>query len=263
MPTATLFSAILLNLQLTNMSAKVQVDSTLEKLFQGFLETTQKEMKSYYDSQDESNLQSLQEMQTEMGKIINSNEEKIKSLLENLSKMRNHKDLRTSKLYLSYTRSQHKHKLLQSLNAWIAFHKKLSEKRKKNVFVANFYKRGIIQRNYKAWKNETQKVHKEHVNQATMKRIMSEVAVARIKANEEAELLKLMVKELTEDLRNETIAKNTLRYKFEQSLLRGMSALNMENMGIRQDIISQTRSFTETSRALLYTPDKFGYLTNS
>ena len=72
-----------------------------------------------------------------------------------------------------------------------------------------------------------------------------------------------MVQELTEDLRNETIAKNNLKYKFEQALLRGMSALNIENLNIQQEIIFQARTFSETSRTLLYTPDKFGYLTKS
>ena len=130
-------------------------------------------------------------------------------------------------------------------------------------YIAKFYIRGILKRNYDGWKRETQNVHHENVNQATLKKIQSEVLTATKNANEEANLLRAMVRELTEDLRNETIAKNSLKYKFEQALLRGMSALNLETMNIHQDIISQSRAFSQTSKALLYTPDKFGYLTRS
>ena len=69
-----------------------------------------------------------------------------------------------------------------------------------------------------------------------------------------------MVSELTEDLRNETIAKNHLKYKFEQSILRGMSALNLESMNINQDVIFQSRTISDSSRSCLYTPSKLAHL---
>jgi hypothetical protein len=177
--------------------------------------------------------------------------------------MKEHKRQRTQRLYNAFQRSDNNKRKKVALGAWLQYHRNEVHKRKKEVYIEGFSVRGLAMRHFKAWKLETRQVHKDNVNVATQKRIQAEVQIASQRALEEVEILRLMVKELTEDLRNETISKNTLKYKFEQALLRGVSALNMENMSIQQDIISQNRLLTETSRALLFTPEKFGYFTRS
>lgn len=53
--------------------------------------------------------------------------------------------------------------------------------------------------------------------------------------SDESDKLRRMICELTEDLRNETLAKNLLKSKFEAALCRGISALNSENANIQQE----------------------------
>lgn len=243
--------------------SKNEVDQQLLSRFGEFLSFCTKDMQDVYDKRAKENNGLLAEEQRRVDEILNAKAKQIQNLLENIKSMRNLKNSRTERLYLAFSRTEAKRKLRRVLNAWIRFHENKVHKKKMNNYIMSFYKRGILARNFKGWRLETRKLHKDSVNQAMSKKIYNEVATASQNAIEESELLRTMVKELTEDLRNETVAKNSLKYRFEQALLRGMSALNIETMGIHQDIISQTRSFTDTSRALLYTPEKFGYFTRS
>ena len=239
------------------------VKQKLSQKFKEYLSSAQEEMQALYSLQADKNSQRLKAEADKIQEIIDERQSTIEALTQNISSMKAHKQKRTRRLYSAFLHSSQKKLKKLTLGAWLKFHKSTVQKQKMNVYIEGFCKRGSAMRHFKAWKLETLQFHKSNVNAATQKKIQSEVQVASSRANEEADILRLMVKELTEDLRNETIAKNTLKYKFEQSLLRGMSALNMENMNIQQGIISQNRSFTETSRALLFTPDKLGYLTRS
>ena len=236
---------------------------TLSKKFKDYLSSAQEEMQALYSLQNEKNSQRLKSEADKIQEIIDEKHSTIETLTQNISSMKAHKQQRTRRLYSAFLTSFQKKAKKLALGAWLKYHKSCLQKRKMNIYIEGFCKRGSSMRHFKAWKLETQQFHRSNVNTATQKKIQNEVQIASSRANEEAEILRLMVKELTEDLRNETIAKNTLKYKFEQSLLRGMSALNMENMNIQQDIISQNRSFTETSRALLFNPEKFGYYSRS
>ena len=238
-------------------------EEQLSARFKQFLQATKEDMEGALDAQAKKNASRMHQEQERLQAILDNKQRAAEDLIQRITAMRTHKQSRTLRLFSVFKHDENKHKLRQSLNGWIGFHLKRVKKNKMRTFVGSFNRRGILMRIYKAWKNETQTVYRESVNQATMKRIENEVKLATQKAFDENELLKTMVRELTEDLRNETIAKNSMKYKFEQALLRGMSALNMENMNIHQEIISQARNFSDTSRSLLYTPDKLGYLTRS
>ena len=67
-----------------------------------------------------------------------------------------------------------------------------------------------------------------------------------------------MICELTEDLRSESNAKNNLKYKFEQALGRGISALNIENTSIQQEITTHSRFYSESNNRLI-TPEKIEF----
>lgn len=245
------------------MSVNEAVKVKLSQTFKEFLRIAQKEMQELYDLQVKNNDQRLEEESQKIQVVIDQKKTQIAELNRKIEEMKEHKRQRTSRLYTAFRKTDEKKRKKVALGAWIRFHKDRIHKKKKDVYIECFCDRGLAMRHFKAWKLETRKVHKDNVNVATQKRIQSEVQIASQRAIEEVDILRLMVKELTEDLRNETISKNTLKYKFEQALLRGMSALNMENMSIQQDIISQNRLLTETSRALLFTPEKFGYFTRS
>lgn len=242
---------------------EMSYEEVLSTRFNNFLAATTQDMKGALSRLNGENLNKLQEEQARMQGIINNKKKAAEDLAAKIAHLRKEKQNRTLRLYSVFQRDEDKRKLKIMLNVWIGFHLKKAKQKKMELYVSNFYERGLMMRNYKGWKDLTQNVHKANVNQATMKKIENEVANAKDQAFEEIELLRTMVKELTEDLRNETIAKNSLKYKFEQALLRGMSALNLENMNIHQEVISQARAMTETSRSLLYTPDKLGYLTRS
>jgi hypothetical protein len=246
---------------------EVELNAFLEKKFSARLSEFESlilsDAKEVLSLQEQQYLNQILLMTQQFQKAIEKTDENIEKTNTNLLKMKKHKDNRTHRLYTYFAYKKNKLRARVILNKWIEYHHKQLSKRKTSSYIEKFYRRGLLSRSYKAWKNEAQKIHKVNVNQSTMNKIQNEVHAATVKAFEEAELLKTMVKELTEDLRTETIAKNNLKYKFEQALLRGMSALNLENINIHQEILSQTRSFTKTSRVLLYTPEKLNYLTKS
>ena len=238
-------------------------EEQLTAMFRWFLQDTKEDLEGALDAQAKKNYARMNQEQERTQLIIDNKQRAAEVLVKRIKTMRNHKQTRTLRLFSVFKNQQNRLKLRRSLNGWISFRQNRVKKNKIKIFIANFHRRGILMRVCKGWKHETQTVHRGNVNQATMKRILSEVKSATQKALSENELLKAMVRELTEDLRNETIAKNSMKYRFEQALLRGMSALNMEHINIHQEIISQARAFTDTSRSLLYTPDKLGYLTRS
>lgn len=124
----------------------------------------------------------------------------------------------------------------------------------------NFYRRGLVKRTYRGWKNELKVNQRTNVDQTTNRKISESVQKAVQERTQELEILRKMVSEITEDLRNENLAKNHLQYQCDQALLRSMSALNLENMTIRQVSIEQTKALSQTSKSFLFTSDKSNLL---
>lgn len=129
-----------------------------------------------------------------------------------------------------------------------------------NNYVINFYKRGRMRGVFKAWKIEAHMIFKDHEQEMKRKITQQSRQDAKNEFQSEVAMLKKMVVELTEDLRAETIAKNSLRYQFEQALLRGMNALSMESMSIEQGAIERSKDMSEVSKTLLYTPERYPIL---
>lgn len=62
--------------------------------------------------------------------------------------------------------------------------------------------------------------------------------------------LRDMVEHLTEDLRRETVAKNTLRFKHENALMRGVDTVMMESMALQQETLERDREISLLTRSL-------------
>ena len=246
-----------------NINGTDLIEKKLSNKFQQFLSLTSSEISDSLTQLEKVSISKIEKEKQRLFEKIKNQDDSIETLLSKISHFKGLKQKRTLRLKNFVTRQRNKKFLKITLNKWLKFHQHKQKSRKTHKFIIDFYERGILRKNYTGWRNETKKLHKENLNKANTKKINHEILLAVDSANEEHDLLKTMVQELTEDLRNETIAKNNLKYKFEQALLRGMSALNIENLNIQQEIIFQARTFSETSRTLLYTPDKFGYLTKS
>ena len=132
-----------------------------------------------------------------------------------------------------------------------------------NTYTINFYRRGTLKKIYMEWKNKTQIIHRKKAVQAVEKRIENEIINSTAKTNEEADLLRKMISELTEDLRNESLAKNQLKYKFEQAMYRGISALNQESNNMQNGVFTQPLGSLGSDKNYLSTPDKIGFLARS
>jgi hypothetical protein len=66
-----------------------------------------------------------------------------------------------------------------------------------------------------------------------------------------------MVEHLTEDLRRETVTKNTLRFKHENALMRGVDTVMMESMALQQETLERDREISLLTRSLHYaSPDR-------
>lgn len=125
-----------------------------------------------------------------------------------------------------------------------------------NTYVYKFHARGVLRKVYQGWKNEVDQNHRETLSvryQQLKERVIEDSLEA---ANREISILRRMVNELTEDLRQETLAKNHLRYQQEQALLRSISTLSLENMQITQRNL-ESKGLSQTSKLLLYKHSKF------
>jgi len=140
--------------------------------------------------------------------------------------------------------------------AWKAFLNSQKKKTRMNTYVYKFHARGVLRKVYQGWKNEVDQNHRETLSvryQQLKERVIEDSLEA---ANREISILRRMVNELTEDLRQETLAKNHLRYQQEQALLRSISTLSLENMQITQRNL-ESKGLSQTSKLLLYKHSKF------
>ena len=110
---------------------------------------------------------------------------------------------------------------------------------------------------FKSWKQAAHMIFIRHADKIAKNAVSAAEIRFRQETSEEVALLRKMVTELTEDLRAETIAKNNLKYMYDQAILRSMNALNIESMNIQQTTMQKTRDMSDLSNQLLYTPDRF------
>lgn len=116
--------------------------------------------------------------------------------------------------------------------------------------------KGVERRVFYAWRTAAVLFNRRREGNRRLYEVQQAKASAKLDIADEMELLKTMLVDLTEDLRQATVAKNQLKYQYEQCLLRGMSALNIENIHIQQTSMEHSRDLTETSKSMLYSPEK-------
>jgi hypothetical protein len=146
---------------------------------------------------------------------------------------------------------------LQVVRAWADVAKKRKRTSKMTDYCDNFFTRGVMRRVMRGWKQGTDMQYRSRTQKAIAQTTVQATAAAKAQMAEELGLLRTMVEDLTEDLRHETLAKENLQYMYEQALLRGMTALNVESLAIHQSTLEQARGLHETSKQLLFTPQRF------
>jgi hypothetical protein len=245
------------------MSAEKLLEEKLSKKFNEFLSSTSSEVNQVVNLQQKQFSKELQEEKERMQFIIDEKDRDIDDLTSQFESLRKLKQQRTLRLYTAFTRRQNIRKLDQALIAWISYYSQKAKNKRMNTYTVNFYRRGIQRKIYKEWKNETQKMKREQKKIDTVKRIDEEIEKATQNVCDENDQLRIMISNLTEDLRNETLARNQMKFKFEQAMFRGISALNQENIKIHEDVMSHSHGFNDVSRNLLYTPDSIIHLNKS
>jgi hypothetical protein len=167
--------------------------------------------------------------------IIKSQDQSIEELTSILNYYTSLKQTRTHRLYSYFKKQQNKRKLKEIFGEWSKFQKFKKRTRKMNTYVINFYKRGSLRKDFKFWKNEVQAIRREKTAKRNVEITKEEIFKSIGSICQESDTLRKMISEITEDLRNETIAKNMLKNKFEQALYRGISALNSESSNVAQE----------------------------
>ncbi|CAG9313367.1 unnamed protein product [Blepharisma stoltei] len=236
--------------------SEYSLNSLVNKRFEEFLQESHDEMHQFFEAHRAANV----EVFTNEKKVL---QEKIESQINEINQLKatiNHYKAEKSKskfhAYLVCKNVNGKRVKKKVMDSWKDFLVDSLKKKKMNEYLATFYKRGLLKRSCRGWKNELQVNQRKNIDQATERKIREAVEKAVKERNQELEILRKMVTEISDDLKNENLAKNHLQYQCDQALLRSMSALHLENMTIRQVSIENNKALTQTSRNLLFTPDK-------
>lgn len=193
----------------------------------------------------------LTQEQRKLQTTLDGKENTLKTLLERFEKVKTVKKTRTARLYFAFVRGQNKRKLNEALNGWISYYNQKKKNKTMTVYTVNYFKRGFLRKIYKEWKKETQKNHREKVKKINFDIIQQEIFNATSQTEQELNQLRKMIGELTEDLKNENYSKNQLKYKFEQALARGISALDLESTSMYQEF---SQGFSSLSQG--FSPNK-------
>ena len=153
------------------------------------------------------------------------------------------------------------HRTLQwVLDAWRDF-TDVGRRRKANEDrIAKNRTDNVEARMFQAWRQTAHFLHRKRSLKRRNTEVQEAIAGNNADLNDEMDILRQMIIDLTEDLRIETIEKNTLQYKYEQLMLRGMTALNLESLNIQRSERDARNDLTNTSKQLLYSPDKLASL---
>lgn len=177
--------------------------------------------------------QSLATHKSQLFSILSSHNSTIQDLNSILCHYTGLKNTRSSRLYTFFKRKQDSRKLKEIFSHWSKYFSQKKKIKKMNTYVINFYKRGELRREFKFWKNEVQGIKREKYAKRSEVKMKEEIFKSIGGISDESDKLRRMICELTEDLRNETLAKNMLKSKFEAALCRGISALNSETASIQ------------------------------
>lgn len=233
-----------------------QLQTTLSQTLEGFKDITLMSFKRVLNAQEESlglkhtaEINSLNEAISEQAAEIS----RLKTELESI-KVKRLKINRLAFLMFDKTNQDKSSKIiLDTLKSFA-----LSQKRKRRMteICVELYNNKLKKSVYIPWKKEYTTQYRAEKNRRLHVKVNLEVSRLTEVTDKELSQLRTAVAELSNDLRSETIAKSHLKYQYEQALLRGMSALNLENMKIQQNIIEEERELSATSKNLLFTPDR-------
>ena len=197
--------------------------------FQTYSTTCTSHLEKVLHQQESEYQNSLASQKSHLFSILSSHSSTIQDLNSILSHYTTLKNTRSTRLFTFLQKKQDTRKLKEIFSLWSKeFTQKKRKIRKMNTYVINFYKRGELRREFKFWKNEVQGIKREKYAKRSEEKTKEEIFKSIGGISEESERLRRMIGELTEDLRNETLAKNMLKSKFEAALCRGISALNSE-----------------------------------
>ena len=123
--------------------------------------------------------------------------------------------------------------LHEVMDAWKWF--TAASKRSKKIEQGIEFMRGdgIGKRVLHAWRSAAHVLFRKRSVNRRKYEVNQSVAETKQEVHGDLTELRQMVMDLTEDLRVETESKNSLKFQYEQALLRGMTALNSEGMNIQ------------------------------
>ncbi|CAG9323128.1 unnamed protein product [Blepharisma stoltei] len=238
------------------MEATQALNSAINSKFSEFQQAAYDEMNQFFEKHKEVNQGIFLGEKRALQEKIESQRSEINQLKATIEHYKNEKLKSKFRAYLVCENVYGKRVKKNVMDAWKEFLVNSLKKKKMNEYLATFYKRGLLKRSCRGWKNELLANKKKDIDQASERKIREAVEKAIQSRNQELEILRKMVAEISEDLRNENLAKNHLQYQCDQALLRSMSALHLENMTIRQVSLEHNKALSQTSRNLIFTQDK-------
>ena len=215
--------------------SQVLLQQGLERQFSAYHNQCLNHMIEVLSLQETEYQEGLQRKKEEMFGVIKNQDSAIEDLNSTLAHYTQLKRNRTHRLYSYFERQQNLRKLKEIFGEWAKFQKFKKKQRKMNNYVINFYKRGNLRKDFKFWKNEVLGIRREKTAKRNEEIMKEEIFKSIGAICEESDTLRKMIGEITEDLRNETLAKNMLKQRFEQALYRGISALNSESANVTQE----------------------------
>lgn len=136
----------------------------------------------------------------------------------------------------------------------------LRNHKNKNQYCKDFHKRGRLLAYMRTWRGMCRFRYRDREEDLEMVVARETAEIARQECEEEKNTLKLMISDLTEDLRREALSRAALLQQFQQAVSRTVSSLTTEADTIDRDPVSQRKlhtaiEFSPVSKQLVYGVD--------
>jgi hypothetical protein len=227
------------------------LQESLSSEFKDYESKATSAMRQVFDLQAYEFSNHLSAEESRLQSIAADRDEEIQTLIAHLARLRQVKSVRSKRLYRLYERKQNQRKLQTVLNCWLEYYNSCKRRNKMNVYVSNYSRRSSFKKIFKEWKQQTLEIHREKVGKINHERTQREIEKNTGQVNEECQRMREMISELTEDLRNETLARLQLKHKFEQALMRGVNALNAESNNLHDGHLGDENAVNEASMRLM------------
>lgn len=136
----------------------------------------------------------------------------------------------------------------------------LKNRKNKDQYCRDFHKRGRLLAYLRTWRSMCRFRYGEQAEDMANAAAVEAEEATRRECEEEMATLKLMISDLTEDLRRETLARAALLQQFQEAVSRSVSALSTEADSLEHDPVSRRNFHTAlvlspVSKQLLYSAD--------